>query len=170
MLKLAVFIGLLALTHALTVKQCATDSAIQVNSIEFSPYPPNLSQGFKVTYDVDILRSVGGKIDIHVNLKRKVMWVLWIPIPCSGLIGSCTHNDICNLMNTKEELCVMLAMLGLPCRCPWNAQKLSGSNGIAPHDLGAARSFVTGDYWLKAEVTRDGHSLACIELEMKLAA
>merc|ERR1712018_1085146 len=97
MLKLAIFTCLLAAAYALKYSECMADSAIKVNSVELAPYPPNLSQGFKATYDVDVLKTIDGNVDVSLKLQKKMG--IWITIPCTGNVGSCTYKDICTLVN-----------------------------------------------------------------------
>merc|ERR1712149_15337 len=171
MLKFAIFACLLAYSYALKYTECMANSAIKINKVGLAPYPPNLSEGFTAEYDVDILKNIDGEVDVKLALQKK-MGIIWLTIPCTGNVGSCTYNDICTLMDghVSDELCTILGLFGLPCECPWNAQKFTGSNDIPALDLGSAGALVSGQYKAKAEVISGGEVVACLEAELELKA
>merc|ERR1712227_43623 len=169
MLKFAILACLLATACSQSVKECVANSAIRVNKVSLTPYPPSLSKGFTAAYDVDVTSPIDGNIDVVVKLQKKVGFV-WITVPCTSNYGSCTYEDICSLMDehVNNEICDVLSVFGLPCKCPWLPDKFTGSHEVPPVDLGAAGSLVSGTYFARVAVNQGGQQLACLEVEVKI--
>merc|ERR1712121_370690 len=91
MFQFVVIIALVSLSVAQDVGTCVKNSALQVHTLKTSPYPPTLSNGFSVSYDVELVSAIDGDIDVSVTLKKKMGFV-WVKIPCiDDSYGSCKY-------------------------------------------------------------------------------
>ena len=63
------------------------NSAVYINHVSISPYPPSLSNGFSITYDAGSHEVIDDDVDVKLTLKAKIGF-LWVTIPCIKDIGS----------------------------------------------------------------------------------
>ncbi|XP_063955335.1 ganglioside GM2 activator-like [Lytechinus pictus] len=130
--------------------------------------PGNVTVEAKATLKVDVVSPV----KVSLSIKKKVL--VWIPIPCIDNVGSCTYDDICEMLNTtfppSQPCPEPFASSGLPCHCPFSAGDYNlPATQVEVDDTGIPSWLSSGDYQVKA-VAQDssGKELACFTATLTL--
>jgi len=55
-------------------------------------------------------------LQLSLTVKKQV--IFWITVPCIDNVGSCTYDDLCNIM-TQFGCPAPFKEYGIPCRCPF---------------------------------------------------
>lgn len=143
-------------------KNCApTDKEIfNLISLTFSPDPLSFPGPLNVSFSGVATSMVDAPLKAEVYLGKK-MGNAWIKIPCIGEIGSCTYDDVCDLLSNIGECPQEFVDNNIPCKCPFHAgtYKLP----VASFDVEAA-IFPPGDYHAQANLTYNGNLVGCYEL------
>lgn len=107
----------------------------------------------------------------NVTLYKEVG--VWVKIPCIDEIGSCTYNDVCELLNMLippgQSCPEPLFTYGLPCHCPFKAGKYSlpNTNFNIPY-VEFPYWMTNGNYKAKVMLSSNGDDLACVKLTFSL--
>ncbi|XP_013363621.1 PREDICTED: ganglioside GM2 activator [Chinchilla lanigera] len=128
----------------------------------------------------DMIVSAEGKtsvpltspLKVELTVEREVAG-LWIKIPCVEQLGSCTYDDICNVLATYippgEPCPEPLHTYGLPCHCPFKegTYSLPRSNFTVP-DLELPSWLSTGNYRIQSVLSRREKRLGCVRISASL--
>ncbi|XP_006863957.1 PREDICTED: ganglioside GM2 activator [Chrysochloris asiatica] len=128
----------------------------------------------------DVTVSVEGKTSVPLESPQKVELVVekmvagfWVKIPCVEQIGSCTYDDICNVLDNLippgENCPEPLHTYGLPCHCPFKAgtYSLPKSNFTLP-DLDLPSWLSTGNYRIESTLSSNNKRLGCLKIAASL--
>uniref|UniRef100_A0A8C6W3B7 GM2 ganglioside activator protein n=1 Tax=Nannospalax galili TaxID=1026970 RepID=A0A8C6W3B7_NANGA len=143
-----------------------------LNSLTLEPDP--------IVVPGNVTVSVEGKTSIPLTSPQKVELTVekevagfWVKIPCVEQIGSCTYEDVCDLLNKlipPGETCPEpLHSYGLPCHCPFKegTYSLPTSSFTLP-DLELPSWLSTGNYRIQSILSSAGQRLACIQVAASL--
>nr|XP_004666581.1 ganglioside GM2 activator [Jaculus jaculus] len=124
--------------------------------------------------------SAEGKTSVPLTSPQKVELTVerevagfWVKIPCVEQLGSCTYEDICELLYTYippgEPCPEPLHTYGLPCHCPFKegTYSLPTSNFTVP-DLDLPSWLSTGNYRIQSTLSSGGKRLACVKVAASL--
>lgn len=124
--------------------------------------------------------SVEGKTSVPLTSPQKVELTvekevagLWVKIPCVEHLGSCTYEDVCNVLDTViapgEPCPEPLHTYGLPCHCPFKegTYSLPKSDFTVP-DLELPGWLSSGNYRIKSILSSGGKRLACVKIAASL--
>jgi len=132
---------------------------LNVTKLQVSPDPISFPGSLGVDFAGVFKKTLDAPLTATVVLERKV-GSAWIKIPCIGKIGSCTYDDICELL--QGAVCPPpFGANGVPCKCPFTAGSYKLPN--VSFDVDAA-VFPPGDYHAKGTLTNGDTSVGCIEL------
>ncbi|GFO48855.1 ganglioside gm2 activator [Plakobranchus ocellatus] len=85
----------------------------------------------------------------------------WLKLPCIEQVGTCTYEDICDLLSLLPACPEPLVSAGIPCQCPFP----KGSYNLPASTIDIPLELVPpGDYKVKAVFTNGEKPGACIEL------
>lgn len=128
----------------------------------------------------DVIISVEGKTSVPLSSPQKVELTVerevagfWVKIPCVEQLGSCTYDNVCDLLDTYippgEPCPEPLHTYGLPCHCPFKegTYSLPTSNFTVP-DLDLPSWLSTGNYRIQSVLSSDGKRLACVKIAASL--
>ncbi|XP_005110587.2 ganglioside GM2 activator [Aplysia californica] len=135
-----------------------TDLA-NLKDLTLSPDPLTFPGPLNVQFDADIKSTVDAPLKGVVVIETKI-GSTWLKIPCIGNIGSCTYDDICELL--QGITCPQpFVSAGIPCQCPFS----QGSYALpkTTFDIEAA-IFPPGDYHATANLTYGGSRVACVDI------
>jgi len=140
---------------------------LNVTTLNFSPDPISFPGSLGVNFAADFKKTLDAPLKASIVLERKV-GSTWIKIPCIGNIGSCTYDDLCELLQ-GADCPPPFGANGVPCKCPFTAGSYKLPN--VSFDIDAA-VFPPGDYHAKGTLTtgQSGEvSVGCIELYASFA-
>nr|AAA52767.1 GM2-activator protein [Homo sapiens]AAD25741.1 GM2 activator protein [Homo sapiens]CAA43993.1 GM2 activator protein [Homo sapiens] len=128
----------------------------------------------------NVTLSVVGSTSVPLSSPLKVDLVLekevaglWIKIPCTDYIGSCTFEHFCDVLDmlipTGEPCPEPLRTYGLPCHCPFKegTYSLPKSEFVVP-DLELPSWLTTGNYRIESVLSSSGKRLGCIKIAASL--
>lgn len=141
-------------------KNCGTGKEIfNIKNLVFGPDPISFPGDLTVSFDGTINSDVDAPLKATVLLEKK-FGSSYIKIPCIGNIGSCTYDDLCQLL--AGATCPPPFVTNkVPCKCPF--RKGSYSLPSATFEVDAA-VFPSGDYHASANVTLNGNLVTCIDI------
>ncbi|KAH9495929.1 Ganglioside GM2 activator [Bulinus truncatus] len=131
-----------------------------LTSLVLGPDPLLFPGVLYVQFAVDVHTVVDTPVKADVLLEKKV-GSNWLKIPCVGFIGSCTYDDVCELLSQIPECPEPFVDAGVPCQCPF--QKGSYSLPQTEFDV-EIPIFPSGDYHARANLTRNDDWVACVEI------
>ena len=106
---------------------------------------------------------------------QKEMAGLWVKVPCVEQIGSCTYEDVCDILDIflppGEPCPEPLHTYGLPCHCPFKEGKYSLPESVftLPHlDLPGFLS--TGNYQIQNILSSREKHLGCFKINVSVEA
>ncbi|XP_069878780.1 ganglioside GM2 activator [Dipodomys merriami] len=124
--------------------------------------------------------SVQGKTQVPLSSPQKVELTVekevagfWVKIPCVEQLGSCTYDNVCEMLDNyipPGQTCPEpLYTYGLPCHCPFKegTYSLPSSDFTLP-DLELPSWLSTGNYRVQSILSSGGERLACIKIAVSL--
>ncbi|XP_076446775.1 ganglioside GM2 activator-like [Babylonia areolata] len=136
-----------------------------IDSLSLKPDPLSFPGPLDVSFDATVKDTINSPLRAVVYLGKKV-GSTWIKIPCIGQIGSCTYDDLCQILSTIPECPPAFVSAGVPCQCPFN--KGSYKLPQASFDVEAAL-FPPGDYHGQANLTMNGQVVGCYDIKATFA-
>jgi len=140
---------------------------LNVTKLTLGPDPISFPGTLQVDFAGVIAKTLDAPLKADLVIQRRV-GQSWIKIPCIGTVGSCTYDDLCDLL--KGAVCPPpFVTNGVPCKCPFNAGSYKMPNVGIEVD---AAVFPPGDYHAKGSVvTGDSGeiSVGCIEVYASFA-
>jgi len=146
-----------------------SDDVIHINSL-------SLTHDLRITGSLTTSAEVNAPINIELDLYKKILF--WIKVPCLGLIGTCTYENVCDKMAALFPTCPdQVSALGLPCHCPVSAGNYAVNDldidlGIleaAGYTLGSLPSIITnGKFRAEIRVMQDHQRLGCAKAAFTL--
>lgn len=131
-------------------------------------FPGNMTFGFEVRTSVPL--NDPQKVEIIVE---KELAGFWVKVPCVEELGSCTYEDICQVLDTfippGQPCPEPLHTYGLPCHCPIKAgiYSLPRTEFILPNmELPSWLSF--GHYRIQGILSSGGKRLGCVKISASL--
>lgn len=128
----------------------------------------------------DVIVSAEGKTSVPLTSPQKVELTVekevagfWVKIPCVEQLGSCSYENVCNMIDEcippGEPCPEPLHTLGLPCHCPFKegTYSLPTSNFTVP-DLELPSWLSTGNYRIQSILSSGGKRLGCIKIAVSL--
>lgn len=146
---------------------CGTPAdLVNVTTFTATPDPISFPGTLGINFAGEFKQTLQPPLKATIVLQRKV-GSGWIKIPCIGKIGSCTYDDLCELL--AGATCPdPFVTNGVPCKCPFTKGSYKLPN--VSFDIDAA-VFPPGDYHAKANlVTGDSATPSgCVELYASFA-
>lgn len=147
---------------------------VLIKSLTVDPSP--IVDPGNVTVSAETMTSVTLSSPLKVDLTvQKEMAGLWVKVPCVDQMGSCTYEDICDILDIflppGEPCPEPLHTYGLPCHCPFKQGKYSLPKSVftLPHlDLPGLLS--TGNYRIKNILSSGEKRLGCFKMNVSLEA
>ncbi|XP_019482770.1 PREDICTED: ganglioside GM2 activator isoform X2 [Hipposideros armiger] len=103
---------------------------VVIKSLTVEPNP--IVEPGNVTVSVETQTSVtlDAPLKVELTVQKEVVG-FWVKVPCVEQTGSCTYEDMCDILDTfipPGELCPEpLHTYGLPCHCPFKEAHPSSS-------------------------------------------
>ncbi|KAL8604031.1 hypothetical protein ACOMHN_024856 [Nucella lapillus] len=131
-----------------------------INSLTLTPDPLVFPGPLSVSFDATVKSTIDTPLKAVVYLGKKI-GSTWIKIPCIGNIGSCTYDDLCQVLSGIGQCPDPFVKAGVPCTCPFKA----GSYKLpsASFDVESA-IFPSGDYHGQANLTMNGQAVGCYDI------
>ena len=133
----------------------------------------------RLNYNFTIAAAAFTRIDLdpttassaQLTIAKKVFGS-YVEIPCVGNVGSCTYNNLCDMLGSVSgTLCPVFEPFGVPCKCPIESDAYRF--GPFSFKLPDPRLpwLTNGDYRARAVLKQaNGAPLGCIEAEVAILA
>ncbi|XP_060603852.1 ganglioside GM2 activator-like [Ruditapes philippinarum] len=149
-------------------KDCSTSAPlVNVKSLSITPDPLQFPGNLVVSADVNVKQSLSQPLQVKLEMKKKELG-FFITIPCIDNFGSCTYDDICEILSQSGAAgqCPQeLKDIGIDCTCPFAKKEYNLSE--ATFDI-TATIIPTGEYQVEANVTKGGAEVVCLKLEFSI--
>jgi len=142
---------------------------IQLKNLTLRPDPIKLPGNVSLAAAAEVGVSVASPVKATVELKKHT-WLGWIKVPCVDGVGSCTYNDVCELLDKNFTCPPEFKKYGIPCKCPINKASyhlpLVAVYVQLPPDVPSWLE--DGDYAVKASLEQGSEQLGCISIQLSL--
>ncbi|BFZ15278.1 hypothetical protein BsWGS_18317 [Bradybaena similaris] len=136
-----------------------------ITSLIIGPDPLQFPGPLYVEFSGVAKQTVQSPITVALLLEIKV-GNNYVKIPCISQIGSCTYEDVCELLSQITECPAPLVSAGIPCQCPFP----QGAYNLPRTEFDVTVPvFPAGDYHAVANITSSTTSVACVELFVTFA-
>ncbi|XP_028907193.1 ganglioside GM2 activator [Ornithorhynchus anatinus] len=145
-----------------------------IHSLTVSPDPINVPGDLTVSASVSTNVSLTAPQKVELIMEKE-MAGLWIKIPCVEQMGSCTYDDICEVLDSLilpgQPCPEPLHTYGLPCHCPFKegTYSLPESRFSLP-DIDLPSWLSNGNYRIGGVLSRGDKRLACVKISVSLHA
>nr|XP_051674744.1 ganglioside GM2 activator isoform X1 [Oryctolagus cuniculus]XP_051674745.1 ganglioside GM2 activator isoform X1 [Oryctolagus cuniculus] len=145
-----------------------------VNSLTLEPdpivIPGNVTIGAEVKTSVPLVSPQ----KVVLTVEKKVAGV-WIKIPCVEQLGSCTYDNVCNVLDMLvppgKSCSELLHADGLPCHCPIKEGTYSlPSRVFTVPEMELPNWLVTGNYYIQGVLSSGEKRLACVKISASVKA
>lgn len=143
-----------------------------IRSLTLEPDPILIPGNVTVSVVGSTSVPLSSPLKVELVLEKEVAG-LWIKIPCTDYIGSCTFENFCDVLDmlipTGEPCPEPLRTYGLPCHCPFKegTYSLPKSEFVVPH-LELPSWLTTGNYRIESVLSTSGKRLGCIKIAASL--
>lgn len=143
-----------------------------IKSLTVEPDPIVIPGNMTVSTEGKTSVSLRSPLQVELTVEREVAG-LWIKIPCVEQLGSCTYEDICNILTTYippgEPCPEPLHTYGLPCHCPFKegTYSLPRSDFTVP-ELELPGWLSSGNYRVQSILSSGGKRLGCVKISASL--
>uniref|UniRef100_A0A8C3VSD8 Ganglioside GM2 activator n=1 Tax=Catagonus wagneri TaxID=51154 RepID=A0A8C3VSD8_9CETA len=143
-----------------------------INSLTLEPDPIAIPGNLNVSAEVRTSVLLDDPLKVELTVEKEVAG-FWVKIPCVEKMGSCTYNNICDILEILiplEDTCPEpLHTYGLPCHCPFKAgtYSLPESEFTLPH-LELPGWLSTGSYHIQMVMSSNGKHLGCAKISVSL--
>ncbi|PVD34633.1 hypothetical protein C0Q70_05909 [Pomacea canaliculata] len=126
-----------------------------------SPDPIILPGTLTVTFAGTVNQTLDAPLKVDLTMEKSIEGI-WIHIPCIDGVGSCSYDDLCEVLQYAQCPDPFLQQK-VPCKCPFRKgfYTLTSANievNISPGALAA------GDYRFTANLSMNGAFVACYQV------
>uniref|UniRef100_A0A8D1QCQ2 MD-2-related lipid-recognition domain-containing protein n=1 Tax=Sus scrofa TaxID=9823 RepID=A0A8D1QCQ2_PIG len=143
-----------------------------INSLTLKPDPIAIPGNLNVSAEVRTSVLLDDPLKVELTVEKEVAG-FWVTIPCVEKMGSCTYDNICDILEVLiplEDTCPEpLHTYGLPCHCPFKAgtYSLPESEFILPQ-LELPGWLSSGNYRIQGIMSSNGKHLGCAKISLSL--
>ncbi|KAG8509303.1 Ganglioside GM2 activator [Galemys pyrenaicus] len=143
-----------------------------VTSMTMEPDPVAVPGNLTVSAEVKTSVPLSAPLKAELTLEKEVAGI-WVRIPCVEQIGSCTYENICDMLDTLvppgHPCPEPLHTFGLPCHCPFRAgtYSLPRSDFTLP-DLELPGWLSSGHYRVQGVLSSSDQRLGCLKVSVSL--
>ncbi|XP_038628149.1 ganglioside GM2 activator [Tachyglossus aculeatus] len=143
-----------------------------IRSLAVSPNPINIPGDVTVSASGSTSVSLTAPQKVELTVEKEVAG-FWIKIPCVEQIGSCTYDNICDVLDSLippgQPCPEPLRTYGLPCHCPFKegTYSLPESHFSLP-DIDLPSWLSTGNYRIDGVLSNGDKRLACVKISASL--
>ena len=145
---------------------------LRIRSGSIMPDPVAMPGTITVAVNLTLTKTLRSPLKAEVTLKKRVgTSSTYVTIPCIGNIGSCTYEDLCELIPYIGGCPPPLSTYNIPCQCPFAAgnYSLPQYEFDLPYPSDVPSWLVSGDYYGKAVLTDSaGDPAGCYEAKIGL--
>lgn len=138
---------------------------VQLKLLKVNPDPVLLDGNITLDLNSVLTENLMSPIKAVVEVERRIGW-LWVKIPCLDGLGSCSYEDVCELVpfSLPEPCPDPFQRFKLPCRCPalkGHYVVKDGMFSIANIVTILPAWLVSGDYYVHGMAYKNGKRLGC---------
>ncbi|XP_075756697.1 ganglioside GM2 activator [Pelodiscus sinensis] len=145
---------------------------VEVQSLSLAPDPICIPGDLKVNLAVSSKVDLTSPLKVVLTVEKKIA-DMWIKIPCLDQIGSCTYEDLCNILDNAippgTPCPEPLLSYGLPCHCPFKQGSYSLPSSEFYLPVIELPSWLTnGDYRIEGVMSNGAQQLSCVKMALSL--
>ncbi|XP_013776205.1 ganglioside GM2 activator-like [Limulus polyphemus] len=153
------------------------DDPVYVNNFVIEPNPVVVPGPIGVGMTLDVRENQTAPLPVKLTMSKKLSLLfglaVWLPIPClPNDVGSCTYKDLCKTRLFTEGECLdPVTNDTISCGCPFE----KGEYRLLPVVFNISRLpssmpkyLLEGEFYVKAELIKDGKHLACYSTTITL--
>ncbi|ELP91976.1 Ganglioside GM2 activator precursor, putative [Entamoeba invadens IP1] len=160
-----------AKTYPLTITSCNTTAPVIIHTLTVQPDNPiNLKTGFTMNMDIEITKPIE-KAKLSLVFEKDVLF--WVTIPCANNVGSCTYENVCDILANVTDKCMNATRSrgydNVPCSCPIAANRFVATIPVPTIEVPSKYAWLaSGNYKIHLEMSDDGNNLACYDVKFSL--
>uniref|UniRef100_K7GAE9 Ganglioside GM2 activator n=1 Tax=Pelodiscus sinensis TaxID=13735 RepID=K7GAE9_PELSI len=146
---------------------------VEVQSLSLAPDPICIPGDLKVNLAVSSKVDLTSPLKVVLTVEKKIA-DMWIKIPCLDQIGSCTYEDLCNILDNAippgTPCPEPLLSYGLPCHCPFKQGSWLNPVGERqkPPCANGSVLVLNGDYRIEGVMSNGAQQLSCVKMALSL--
>ncbi|XP_029439895.1 ganglioside GM2 activator-like [Rhinatrema bivittatum] len=160
-----------AQVRAFSWSNCDSTLPVQILSLSLGPDPIIIPGPLQLAVEVDISVTLNAPLKLAIVLQKKVLG-LWVNVPCSNNIGTCTYDDVCGILDSLipagQPCPEPLESNGFPCHCPFQAGVYTLPESTIQIDLTLPSSAANGDFRLTGTLSSGENAIGCININFSL--
>lgn len=148
-------------------KNCGQETDIgQIDSLALAPDPIKLPGNITLSFAGGLHSSLTAPLSADVKVEKKVLF--WIEVPCIENVGSCSYDDICQIISTMGCPPVFMKY-GIPCQCPVKAGNYKANHAeLYLNPKGIPSWAEDGEYRATITVRQGTRQVICLSVQLSL--
>ncbi|MEE6478377.1 hypothetical protein FKM82_011837 [Ascaphus truei] len=144
----------------------------KIKSLSVSPDPISIPGDVEISTVLSTGVLLAPPLKINITAEKMLLGE-WIRVPCVDNIGSCTYDNVCDLLDLVIEpgkpCPEPLRTYGLPCHCPFKAGSYSlPDTSINVPDLSLPSWLANGNYRLTGTLSNADQEIGCAKFTFSL--
>lgn len=145
---------------------------VVIKSLTVEPNPIVEPGNVTVSVETQMSVTLDAPLKVELTVQKEVVG-FWVKVPCVEQTGSCTYEDMCDILDTfipPGELCPEpLHTYGLPCHCPFKEGTYSLPKSIITlPQLDLPSWLSTGNYRVQSILSSGEQRLGCFKIDVSL--
>ncbi|XP_077122479.1 ganglioside GM2 activator-like isoform X2 [Ranitomeya variabilis] len=144
-----------------------------IKSLSISPDPVSIPGEATVSLVLNTDVPLSSPLQIKISAEKELLDE-WLTVPCIDKFGSCTYNDICDLLDSffkpGQQCPGPLATYGLPCHCPFKAGSYAlPTTSFKIPNVSLPSWMADGNYRVTGILTHNNKEIGCAKLTFTLS-
>ncbi|VCW98891.1 unnamed protein product [Gulo gulo] len=145
---------------------------VLLKSLTLEPDPINFPGNVTISAEVGIGVPLSSPQKVEITIEKE-MASFWVKVPCLGHAGSCTFEDICQILDIfippGQPCPEPLHTYGLPCHCPLKVGTYSvPETHFTLPDIDLPSWISSGTYRIQSVLSSGGKRLGCVKISAAL--
>ncbi|XP_075066193.1 ganglioside GM2 activator-like [Mixophyes fleayi] len=144
-----------------------------IKSLSISPNPISIPGDVTVSMVLNTEVPLSSPVQIQISAEKEMLGE-WLTVPCIDQLGSCTYNDVCDMLDTffkpGKQCPAPLQTYGLPCHCPFKAGTYTlPSTSVTIPNLSLPSWLAEGSYRVSGILSQNNQEIGCAKFTFTLA-
>ncbi|XP_068134491.1 ganglioside GM2 activator-like [Hyperolius riggenbachi] len=144
-----------------------------IKSLSITPDPVTMPGDVTVSVVLNTEVPLSAPLQIKITAEKELFGE-WLAVPCIDKFGSCTYNDVCDLLDAffkpGQQCPGPLKAYGLPCHCPFRAGSYTlPSTEFTLPNLSLPSWLEEGNYRVSGVLTHNNEEIGCAKFSFSLA-
>ncbi|KAE8613841.1 hypothetical protein XENTR_v10007890 [Xenopus tropicalis] len=137
----------------------------KIKSLSVSPDPINIPGDLTVSTVLETKVPLTSPVKVIITAEKELLGE-WMKVPCIDNVGSCTYDNVCELIDTifppGQQCPEPLRTYGLPCHCPFKEGVYSlPDTTLTLPDVDLPAWLANGNYRVTGVLIADNKEIGC---------